>query len=182
MSKIISLLLAAGAALSFSFAVNAATDAAKDSYKAANDAADATYKTARTGCDSLAGNGKEVCIEEAKAARTRAKGEAEAQYKNTDKARADTRKEIAEADYDVAKAKCDSKKGNDKDVCMKEAKAAKVAATADAKADKKVSEARKDANEDKREAAYKVAREKCDSMAGQNKDACVADAKARFNK
>ena len=182
MKKIISILLAAGTAFSFFINANAATDAAKNSYKAATDTAVANYKAARAHCDSMTGNSKDVCIEEAKAARTRAKAEAEAQYKNTDKARADARKEIADADYDVAKAKCDSKKGNDKDVCMKEAKAAKVAATADAKADKKVSEARKDANQDKREAAYKVAREKCDSMAGQNKDACVADAKARFNK
>ena len=182
MKKIISILLAAGTAFIVSITANAATDAAKDSYKAAKDMADATYKTARAHCDSMTGNSKDVCIEDAKAARTRAKAEAEAQYKNTDKARADARKEIADADYDVAKAKCDSKNGNDKDVCMKEAKAAQVAATANAKADKKVSETRKDANEDKREAAYKVAREKCDSMAGQNKDACMADAKARFNK
>ena len=42
----------------------------------------------------------------------------------------------------------------------------------------KTAEARKDAAEDKRDAEYKVAVEKCDSLAGDAKDTCVRDAKA----
>jgi len=93
----------------------------------------------------------------------------------------------------VAKEKCDDFSGNAKDVCMKEAKANHVRATADAKVDRvaadsqntaaeKTAEARKDATEDKRDAEYKVAIEKCDSLAGTSKDTCVRDAKMRFGK
>ena len=47
---------------------------------------------------------------------------------------------------------------------------------------KKVGEARKDAAEDKRDADYKLATEKCDSLAGDAKAACMSAAKAKFNK
>jgi hypothetical protein len=39
----------------------------------------------------------------------------------------------AEADYRVAKERCDDQAGNVKDVCLEEAKAAEAAAKADAK-------------------------------------------------
>ena len=160
----------------------AASPEAKSTYKAAKDTAAADYKVAHAKCDALKGNDKDVCVEEAKAARTRAKEEAEVAYKDTEKARTHMRKEVAEADYEVAKAKCSSKAGNEKDICIKEAKAAKTAAVSDAKADKKVIEARKDAHDDKRDAEYKVAAEKCDALSGRAKDSCVANAKARFGK
>jgi hypothetical protein len=88
----------------------------------------------------------------------------------------------ADAAYDVAKEKCDDRKGNDKDVCVKEAKAAHTQATADAKANKKVAEVRKDAADDKRDAAYNVAKEKCDGLSGDTKAQCLATAKARYGK
>ena len=151
-------------------------------YSAAKDRAATEYKAARAQCDSMSGNQKDVCIAQAKAAEKRAVAEAEAQYKNTDKARADARIAAAEADYDVAKAKCDARTGNDKDVCMKEAKAAEVKAKADAKASEKVAAIRQDAREDKLDADYKVALEKCDAMSGPAKDSCVANAKAKYQK
>ena len=51
-----------------------------------------------------------------------------------------------------------------------------------AKADKKVIEARNDARNDKIDAEYKVAKEKCDALAGAGKDSCISDAKAKFGK
>jgi hypothetical protein len=51
---------------------------------------------------------------------------------------------------------------------------------ADAKAAQKGTEARMDANKDKRDADYKVAAEKCDTMSGDAKDSCVKAAKARY--
>ena len=76
---------------------------------------------------------------------------------------------------------------------MKEAKAAHVKAVADAKVDRvaadtrntaadKTAAARRDATEDKRDADYKVAIEKCDSLSGSAKDTCVSNAKARYGK
>jgi len=151
-------------------------------YSAAKDNANAAYKSARAQCDSLSGNAKDVCVAEAKANLKKAKANAEADYKNTDKARRDAKIDAAEADYDVAKAKCDAKNGNDKDVCVKEAKAIETKAKADAKANEKVAAAREDAREDKMNADYKVAIEKCDSMSGAAKDSCVSEAKARYRK
>jgi hypothetical protein len=160
----------------------AKTTEGKATYEAAKEKSTADYKIATKNCNSLSGNPKDVCMAEAKAARTRAKAEAEAQYKNTPRARASARIDIANAEYDVAKAKCGSQTGNAKDVCIKEAKAANVAAKADAKADKQVTTARADARDDKREANYKVAIEKCDASAGAAKDECVASAKAKYGK
>lgn len=151
-------------------------------YSAAKNRAEADYKAASARCDSMSGHSKDVCVAEAKAAEKKAKAEAEAQYKNTDKARADAIVATAEADYDVAKTRCDAKTGNDKDVCIKEAKAAEVKAKADAKANQKIAAARQDAREDKMDADYKVAIEKCDSLSGAAKDSCVANAKAKYQK
>ena len=72
----------------------------------------------------------------------------------------------AESTYAVAKEKCDDKAGNDKDVCLKEAKAVEVKALADAKLGKEIGEARKEAADEKRDADYKVAIEKCDALDG----------------
>ena len=149
-------------------------------YNAAKDRAAAEYKTLRARCDNLAGIPKDVCIAEAKAAERKARAEASALYKNTDKARAEARIEAAEADYDVAKTKCVAKAGNDRDVCLKEAKAAETKTKADAKATEKIADARRDAMEDKRDADYKVALERCDALSGGAKDVCVNEAKLRY--
>jgi len=154
----------------------------KDEHKAAVKSAEATYKTAKAGCGSLSGNAKDVCIEEAKVQKVYAVTKADSEYKNTPKAIYDGRKDVASAEYDLAKAKCGAKAGNDKDVCIKEAKAIEVRAQADAKAGNKISDARADATDAKRTADYKVAAEKCDTFSGDAKDACLKDAKLRFGK
>jgi hypothetical protein len=155
---------------------------AKLAYAQAKDRAEADYKTAKARCDLIAGNPKDVCLAEAKAARVKTEQEASALYKNTLKAFTHSRLKIADANYDLDKVKCNALTGNDKDVCVSQAKAARVAAEADAKADKKAIEARTDARDDKRDAEYKVAMEKCDAFAGAAKDACVAAAKSQFAK
>lgn len=86
----------------------------------------------------------------------------------------------AEANYDAAKAQCKALSGNQKDVCMQRAEADYTKAKADAKVQKKGSEQMKDAREDKRDAEYKVAKEKCDALSGAAKDACVDRAKTQF--
>ncbi len=182
MKKALSIILISAATLGFTNMAVAATAEAKASFKAAKETADTDYKVSREKCNALAGNPKDVCVAEAESARKHVKADAEAQYKNTVSARTDARNAMANADYDVAKTKCDSKTGNEKDVCVKEAKAVMVAAKADAKADKKVVEARVDARDDKVEANYKVALEKCDALAGPSKDSCVAGAKSQFGK
>ena len=165
----------------------------KDQYTAEKARIESAFKADEARCKSLSGNPKDVCELEVKGARDVALADAEAAYKNTPAARYDARVARVESRYKVAKEKCDDLSGNPKDVCVKEAKAAEVRGKADAKVDKvatessqdavkKTAEARQDATEDKRDADYKVAVERCDSLAGDAKDQCVKAAKMRFGK
>src|SRR5436309_13663483 len=162
--------------------VTGAAPISKDAYNAENKRIEDQYKGDRDECKSMTGNQKDICIETAKGKEKVAKADNEAAYKDTEKARYDVRIARAEADYAVAKEKCDDRSGNDKDVCVKEAKAAETKARADAKATHVAADTRKDAAEDKRTADYKVAVEKCDSLSGDAKSQCVRDAKARYGK
>jgi len=180
------------AALAFSTGVSAES-MSKEQYKSEMTRIKGEYESAKQRCDTLSGNAKDVCVAEAKGQEKVAKADLEAHQKNTEKARTDARVAKAEADYDVAKERCDDKSGNEKDVCVKDAKAALTRAKADAKADAKVSDARSEARgtatnarenaaENKRDADYKAAKERCDSYSGDAKDRCVEEAKARFGK
>lgn len=169
-------------ALVFAGTAGAADKGDKVGYDQAKASAKAAYDADKKACDSLSGNAKDICVAEAKAKRVRVDENAEATYQNTPKAREHAVHEIAEADYAVAKERCDDLSGNPKDVCVKEAKAVMTRSQADAKAAQKGTEARMDASKDKRDADYKVASEKCDALAGDAKSACMADAKARFGK
>ncbi|WBS04707.1 hypothetical protein OU994_10700 [Pseudoduganella sp. SL102] len=161
-------------------AASAATPEAKALFEQARSAAAAEYKAVRERCNSLAGNPKDVCIAEAKAARVRAEADATAQFRNTLRAYTKARIDIANADFALDRTRCAALAGNERDVCVERAKASRTAALADARADKKVIEARSDAREDKRIAEYKVAAEKCDALSGTAKDQCVAAAKSQF--
>ena len=154
----------------------------KTDYDAAKDRIAAEYKADKAACDKFSGNQKDICVEQAKGKEKVAKAEAEYNYtgKDTDAGKVAVAK--ADATYAVAKEMCDDKGGNAKDVCVTEAKAAHDKALADAKLSKKVAEAQGDAMKDKRDADYKVATEKCDSLAGDAKAACVSAAKAKYGK
>jgi len=109
---------------SFSVALFATAHAAtsvmtKSQYNEANAQAKATYKSERAKCD----NAKDICVAEADATMIRAEASAKAAYKGTRKARYDQQVKNAEADYLVAREKCDEMGGNTKDVCVKEVKA-----------------------------------------------------------
>jgi hypothetical protein len=171
--------LCCGAAL---FCATAGAAGDKTAYEQAKTSAKSTYDADKKACDSMTGNAKDICVAEAKAKETKTEMTAEAAWKDTPKAREHATHEIAEADYKVAKERCDDKAGNAKDVCVKEAKAAMTKTQADAKAAMKSTDAHMDASKDKRDADYKVAAEKCDAMAGDPKTACIADAKAKYGK
>lgn len=173
---------ASPAAVAGAPAATAAVPDAKTAYERARDMANANYKTARARCDSLSGNPHDVCEAEAKAERVRTEEEAGAAYKNTLKAYTQARMRIADANYARDKARCGALAGNDRDVCLKQAKATLIAAQADATADRKTIEARNNAREDKLTAEYRVALEKCDAFAGAAKDQCVQAAKTAYGK
>lgn len=106
------------------------TPKARESARVAH--AQATYDVAIQKCDDLAGNTKDVCVKEAKAALVKGKADAK-----VDRVAADTNKEAAttqaearkdasaekrEAEYKVAIEKCDVLAGAAKDACISAAK------------------------------------------------------------
>src|SRR6185369_2514716 len=106
----------------------------KDSYKADKESIVAEYKADKSACSAMSGNQKDICVAQAKGKEKVALAELEANYPPTAKNQHQVRIAKAEADYAVARERCDDKAGNAKDVCIKEAKAAEAAAKADATA------------------------------------------------
>lgn len=126
MNKLLFLVLATAASASF-----AANDTG--SYKQMTAKAASDYKAAKAACDSQSGNDKSICVAQAKANRAHAEADAAVQYKNDPKSLEKARVAAADADYDLAKAKCSSNSGTEKDNCLATAKRDKATAVADAR-------------------------------------------------
>ncbi len=124
--------------LAFSFVFMSASaiagEMSNDEYKAHKDRIEASYKIAKEKCDSLSGNAEDICVEEAKGRRNVEKANLEVKYKPSNKTEYEARIAKIDAEYLVAKEKCDNFNSNAKDLCVAEANAAKVQATNDAKA------------------------------------------------
>ena len=147
MNKFSITVIAAAISLAFSAGALAAQGMSKEAYKAGKDKIAAEYKSAKAGCGSMSANAKDVCMAEAKGKEKVAKAELEASYQPSDKARIAVGIAKAEADYSVAKEKCDDKAGDAKKACVKEAKAAETRAKAGASAPMKTADAGKPAKE-----------------------------------
>jgi len=130
-------------AVSFVFSANAmAHNMSKSDYKASKDSIATAFKWDKESCVSLSGNLNDVCVAEANGKERVARAELEDSYKPTRKTHYQARVAKAESDYAVAKERCDDyMDSNEKDDCMKEAKAAETAAKADANALMNVSDA-----------------------------------------
>lgn len=159
-----------------------AANISKEEYASGKTRVSAEYKTAKAACASLAGNTKDICEEEAKAKHKVALAELKYSFSGKPSDHTSLLDTKAETDYAVAKEKCDDKAGNDKSVCVKEAKAIETKAKADARTSEKVSEVKADAAVDKRDADYDVAAQKCDALAGDAKTSCITAAKTKFGK
>jgi hypothetical protein len=159
-----------------------AASMAKADYKSGKTSIGAAYKADQSACAAYAGNARDICREEARAKEKVARAQLEFDYsgKTNDQRRVHVAR--AESNYAVAKERCDDKAGNDKDVCVKEAKALRDKTLADIKLGKAIGEARSEASESKREADYKVLAEKCEALAGEAKASCVANAKLSVGK
>jgi len=161
---------------------HAASTITREEYSVQKARVEADYSDARKACDAVSGNAKDVCVEEAKGHQKVAMAELDVRQDPNANNREKLAETRADASYNIAKEKCDDLAGNQKDVCLKEAKAARAKALADARANREVGEARADAASEKRKADYKVAVEKCDALSGDAKASCVADARARYGK
>lgn len=172
------------AALAILFASTSvfAANMSKPDYSAAKTRISADYKVDKAECGKSTANAKDICMQQAKGKEKIARAELE--YSYTGKQKDSNKVAVAKADstYAVAKEMCDDKAGKEKTMCRTEAKSAHKKALADSTMMKKVAEAKTDATDEKREANYKVAVGKCDSMTGDAKTSCVNAAKATFNK
>jgi hypothetical protein len=83
--------------------------------------AKSAYAVAKERCDDMAGNAKDVCVKEAKAAETTALADAK-MGKQIREARKDASEDKRDADYKVAVQKCDALAGDAKTGCVAVAK------------------------------------------------------------
>jgi hyperosmotically inducible protein len=183
MKSLLATLLATAAGATFAAAPTAALNHDPATYRNATQKAASEYKVAAAKCDAQSGNDKDVCVAEAKAERARTESSAIAKYNNSEKGRASARNKVAEAEYEVAKARCDAKSsGADKDGCMDNAKAVRTAALADAKAGRDGSttvagSAGLIASTDTRDPVKAAAVAKCEQSAGGANTGCLVDSK-----
>lgn len=85
----------------------------------------------------------------------------------------------AAADYKVASAKCNGMSGNDKAVCMAEAKAVRAHAEAEALAKYNSTPAGREKSLTRvAEADYAAAKARCEARSGADKDDCLSNAKS----
>ena len=113
--------------------------AERDMKKAEHDRIEAAYKADKAKCDGMKGNAKDVCVKEAKGKENVAKAELDAKSDPSDRNQRKVHDAKADADYDVAKEKCESMKGKEKDACQHDAKAKHEEAKAAMKQDKSAS-------------------------------------------
>src|SRR4249920_4239304 len=126
-------LMSIAVAMAFSLGAQAQSTSTRQVKNADEDRIEAEYKAAHERCDPMQGNAKDICQKEAKGKEKVAKAELEAKTNPTAANQRKVQEAKADAAYDVAKERCDDKKGNDKDVCQKDAKAAHERAVADIK-------------------------------------------------
>jgi hyperosmotically inducible protein len=184
MKTLIATLLATAAGATFAAAPTAALNHDPATYRNITQKAAADYRTAAATCNSMSGNDKEVCVAEAKATRAHTEADAMAQYNNSTAGREKSRTKIADADYALAKAKCGTRSGADKDDCMNTAKSVRTAAVADARANRDstaatgASSAGTGLVSGTDNPAAAAALEKCAQAGGSSKTACVVNHKA----
>lgn len=97
------------------------TGKAEDQHHIMKVKAEAAYDVAEEKCDDLAGNAKDVCIQEAKAVETKALADAKAD-KKVGAAMTESADDKRDANYKVAAEKCDALAGDAKASCMSAAK------------------------------------------------------------
>ncbi|WP_292936601.1 hypothetical protein [Noviherbaspirillum sp.] len=91
------------------------------------------HKAAIEKCNGMSGNAKDICKAEADGQKKISEAQAKLDQRDTPKNRLDLEEAKADADYKVAKERCDDQVGDAKNACQKEAKAKHNLALAEAK-------------------------------------------------
>jgi hypothetical protein len=109
---------------------------AKDAFKAAQERIEAQATAQHKACSRWQGNARDVCEAQAKGREKTAKAELQAHYRPSPEAEKLAKTARAEADYEVAKARCAALKDDAKDRCVQQAKHDREAAIRLAKVEK----------------------------------------------
>lgn len=164
----------------------------REEYAAHKDRVEAEHKAALARCKPMNDRERDLCAVQAAGVRRIARAQLDTQYKpgprNTEK----LMMARAEADYALAKERCDGVAADARDICRKDAKAAFAAARADAKVAKAAAQRgersreaerqRQEARNEQDDALHAAGKERCDALSGQSKDLCLADLKKRYGK
>jgi hypothetical protein len=124
--------IAAALALLAASSAQAATPEALAHYRATLKRIAVDQKEARALCRSLSGQPRRVCFAEADADAKKATAAAEADVRDTPRARRNAKIAEADANYAVARVKCGEKTGDERRECLKVAKTMQSDAVADA--------------------------------------------------
>ena len=112
--------------------------------EAKEDRIEADAKAAKAKCEGMKGQEKDVCQQEAKSQEKVRKAELDAQKDPSPRKQRKVEETKAEAQYEVAKAKCDLQGGKADNACKKQAKAEYDKAKADIKAKYAKSDAKRE--------------------------------------
>ncbi|MDC8759021.1 BON domain-containing protein [Janthinobacterium fluminis] len=180
MNKFTLLALSGVASLVFSAGQAMADETGGASYKSLKDRAATEYKSAVARCGSETGKARKICKQEAKVARAKADVDAVAQYRNTERDLSRARVAVANAEYDLAKAKCAERSRAERSACLNEAKSVQVAAANAAKSAPQTAGASGAAGstgagaaQQERHAGTTPAHENCEAMNASDKAACL---------
>ena len=110
-------------ALAICVSAHGATPEARAAFKATMKQANADYTAARAHCRAQSGHERSVCIAEAKASLRKAEADAQASLRDSERARSDARVAGAKADYQVDRAKCANRIGDERRACLRDARA-----------------------------------------------------------
>lgn len=164
------------------------------SYKVSAATAEANYAIAKEKCDDLAGNAKSACRKDAKAAEMSAKSDARMSMKPVGTSDSTYRTPGSrDAGLAMATDKCDALSGDEKNICLSDARMrsgsaatantrSKMSANAEMNAMPTNSDMRAATKPGKSDAEMEVAKQKCDALQGDAKNNCMTDLMLRFGR
>ncbi len=154
-------------------ALNACTtDSLGDAkYKAAVARAHEDRMLALRECDKFNGDAKDMCRTEAGVAQTKTVASAKAENLGTAAALTQAERDNADADWTLAKEKCNTFGGDTKAECLTKARSAHEATIAEI-----------NANADEQEARWKFSVAECAQLAGTYRTTCMAETRAKYGR
>lgn len=184
--------VAVAMALGAGTAVAAGSAMSKEEDKAHKERIEADYKAAKEQCDGMKDNARDVCMAQAKGKHEVVKAQLEARRDPGPRRDAEVRRKQAEADYKVAREKCDDLRRDAKDACRRDAKAtyehakgqAKVAQAAGERGvnSGRTIEERRQARDASTDAQYAAGKERCETLSPQARDNCMNEVRRKYGK